>query len=73
MDVTNRDPVSLISVILLLIIRQSPIHVNITVQQGFFLREDTEEGAFHYATFRLSAFYLHLRTRRALDRRPRRA
>ena len=41
MDVTNRDLLSLIPMILLLIIRQSSI--NITVQQ--FLREDTEEGA----------------------------
>ena len=46
MDDTNRDLVSLISVILLLIIRQSSI--NITVLQ--FLQEDAEEGAFDYAT-----------------------
>ena len=44
MDVTNRDPVSLISVILLLIIRQSPIHVNITVQQGFFCEKTPKKA-----------------------------
>ena len=56
MDVTNRDLVSLISVIPLLIIPQSSI--NITVQQ-LFLREDTEEGAFNYATFKVCRHFIH--------------
>ena len=59
MDVTNRDLVSLISVIPLLIIRQSSIHVNITVQQ-FFLREDTEEGAFNYTTFKVCRHFIYI-------------
>ena len=73
MDVTNRDVVSLISVIPLLIIRQSSIHVNITVQQFFFARRHRRRRFQLHHLQGLSAFYLHLRARRALDRRPRRA
>ena len=43
--------------ILLLIIRQSSI--NITVQQ-FFLREDTKDGAFNYATFKVCRHFIYI-------------
>ena len=70
MDDTNRDLVSLISVILLLIVRQSPI--NITVQHFFARRHRRRRFQFRYLEG-LSAFYLHLRARHELARWPRRA
>ena len=54
-DVTNRDLVSLLSVIF--IVRQ--FSINITVQQ-FFLREDTEEGAFNYAIFKVCRHSIYI-------------
>ena len=41
----------------LLIVRQ--ISLNITVQQ-FFLREDTEEGTFNYATFKFCRHFINV-------------
>ena len=70
MDDTNRDLVSLISVILLLIIRQSSI--NITVQQFFARRHRRRRFRLRYLQG-LSALYLNLRARRQFARRPRRA
>jgi len=70
MDDTNRDVISLILVILLLIIRQSPI--NITLQQFFARRHRSRCLQLRYLQG-LSAFYLHLRARRELARRPRRS
>ena len=59
MDVTNRDLASLISVIPLLIIRQSSI--NITVQQFFFARKHRQGLSAFYLHQGLSGIYLHLR------------
>ena len=70
MDDTNRDLVSLISVILLLIIRQSSI--NITVQPVFSKRHRRRRFQLRYLQG-LSAFYLHLRACCELARRPIRA
>ena len=70
MDVTNRDLLSLIAVILLLIIQQYSI--NITVQQFFARRQRRRRFQLRYLKG-LSAFYLHLRACRELARRPRRA
>ena len=56
MDVTSQDLASLISVILLLIIRNSSI--NMTIQQ--FLREDTEEGAFNYVSFKVCRHFVYI-------------
>ena len=70
MDDTNRDLVSLISVILLLIIRQSSI--NITVQQFFARRHRRRRFRLRYLQA-LSALHLNLRARRQFARRPRRA
>ena len=68
MDVTNRDLLSLIAVILLLIIQQYSI--NITVQQFFARRQRRRRFQLRYLKG-LSAFYLHLRACRELARRPR--
>ena len=55
MDVTNRDLVSLISVIPLFIIRQSSI--NITVQQFFARRH--RRRRFNYATFKVCRHFIY--------------
>ena len=70
MDDTNRDLVSLISVILLLIIRQSSI--NIAIQQ-FFARRQQRRCLQLCHLQSLSAFYLPLRAHRELVHQPRRA
>ena len=70
MDDTDRDLVSLISVILLLIIRQSSL--KITVLQFFARRHRRRRFRLRYLQG-LSALYLNLRARRQFARRPRRA
>ena len=70
MDDTNQDLVSLISVILLIIIRQSSI--NIAIQQFFARRQRRRRFQLRYLQS-LSVFYLSLRARRELARQPRRA